>query len=143
MTNAQKQNILQQIANISTMERGKLSTYAFKDRPGANGPYYKLQQWHEGKNHTRYVSPEELPKVKAALAGYEQYQQLTTQYADSVIEQTRKTIADSKKTLHPDRSLPARGNPATDCRLSIRSTAWRAGCSIGGFGAHGGFQIGQ
>ena len=106
MTNAQKQNILQQIANISTMERGKLSTYAFKDRPGANGPYYKLQQWHEGKNHTRYVSAEELPKVKAALAGYEQYQQLTTQYADSIIEETRKAIADSKKNS-PPRSFSA------------------------------------
>src|SRR2546423_4100080 len=106
MTHAQKQHLLQQIANISTMERGKLSTYSFKDRPGANGPYYKLQQWHQGKNHTHYVSPEELPKVKAALAGYEQYQQLTTQYADSIIEETRKAIADSKKTS-PRRSFSA------------------------------------
>ena len=88
------------------MERGKLSTYSFKDRPGANGPYYKLQQWHQGKNHTHYVSPEELPKVKAALAGYEQYQQLTTQYADSIIKETRKAIADSKKNS-PRRSFSA------------------------------------
>jgi hypothetical protein len=97
MNDSQKRHILQQIAAIPTMERGKLSSYSFKDRSGANGPYHKLQQWHEGKNQTRYVSAEELPQVQAALAGYQQYEQLTTQYADLVIEQTRKGIADSKK----------------------------------------------
>ena len=106
MKHSQKQNILQQIADISTMERGKLSTYSFKDRPGANGPYHKLQQWQEGKNRTRYVPAEELPQVQAALAGYAQYQQLTAQYADAVIEETRKRIADSKKNSPRKSSSP-------------------------------------
>ena len=106
MKHSQKQNILQQIADISTMERGKLSTYSFKDRPGANGPYHKLQQWHEGKNRTRYIPAEELPQVQAALAGYAQYQQLTAQYADAVIEETRKGIADSKKNSPRKSSSP-------------------------------------
>src|SRR5438874_7928829 len=106
MKPSEKQHLLHQIADISTMERGKLSTYSFKDRPGANGPYHKLQQWHEGKNRTRYVPAEELPQVQAALAGYAQYQELTTQYADAVIEETRKGIADSKKTLPPKSSSP-------------------------------------
>jgi len=93
----QKQRVLQQIAAIPTMERGKLSTYSFKDRPGANGPYYKLQQWQEGKNHTRYIPADEAPQIEAALAGYQEYQELTAQYADLVIEETRKSLADSKK----------------------------------------------
>jgi hypothetical protein len=97
MNESQKRHILQQIAAIPTMERGKLSTYSFKDRSGANGPYHKLQQWQEGKNQTRYVPAEDLPQVQAALAGYEQYQQLTTQYAELVIAETREDIADSKK----------------------------------------------
>lgn len=106
MNESQKQRILQQIAAIPSMERGKLSTYSFKDRSGANGPYHKLQQWHKGKNQTRYISAEEVPQVQAALEGYQQYQQLTTQYADLVIEQTRKGISDSKKNSRRNSSSP-------------------------------------
>jgi len=97
MNDSQKRHILQQIADIPTMERGKLSCYSFKDRSGANGPYHKLQQWQDGKNQTRYVSAQEVPQVQTALEGYERYQQLTAQYANLVIEETRKGIADSKK----------------------------------------------
>lgn len=97
MSDTQKERLLQQIASIPTMERGKLSTYSFKDRPGANGPYYKLQQWHQGKNQTRYVSAQEVAPIQAALAGYDQYERLTAQYADLVIAQTRQNIAASKK----------------------------------------------
>jgi len=31
------------------MERGKLSAYTFKERPGVSGPYHKLQYWRSGK----------------------------------------------------------------------------------------------
>lgn len=92
-----KTSILEQIAAIDAMERGKLSNYAFKDRSGVSGPYHKLQYWRDGKNHTRYVSAEELPAVEAALAGHSQYRQLTEQYADLIIEETRQNIAGLKK----------------------------------------------
>jgi hypothetical protein len=92
-----KARLLQQIAAIPAMERGKLSEYSFKDRSKAAGPYHKLQHWQDGKNHTRYVSAEELPALQAALTGYAQYQQLTEQYAGLVIEETRQQIAGSKK----------------------------------------------
>jgi hypothetical protein len=92
-----KTRILQQIAAIGAMERGKLSDYSFKERRGASGPYHKLQYWRDGKNHTRYVSAEELPAVEAALAGHAQYRQLTEQYADLVVAETRQSIAGFKK----------------------------------------------
>jgi hypothetical protein len=92
-----KTSILEQIAAITAMERGKLSDYAFKDRSGVSGPYHKLQYWRDGKNHTRYVSLAELPAVEAALAGHSQYRQLTEQYADLIIEETRQNIAGIKK----------------------------------------------
>ena len=88
------------------MERGKLSAYSFKDRPGQAGPYHKLQHWEEGKNHTRYVPADELPAVEAALAGYAQYEQLTRHYADLVIAETRQNIASKKKTARPKSSSP-------------------------------------
>jgi hypothetical protein len=97
MNPSDKSRLLQQIAAIPAMERGKLSDYSFKDRSGSSGPYHKLQHWRDGKNHTRYVSDQELPAVQAALAGYSQYQQLTEQYADLVIEETRQNIVGSKK----------------------------------------------
>lgn len=87
------------------MERGKLSTYSFDERPGRRGPYYKLQSWRGGKNHTRYVTAAELPAVQAALDGYAQFQQLTQQYADLIIAETRQSIADSKKKNSPSTSL--------------------------------------
>lgn len=104
MSYTTKQQLLQQIAAIPTMERGKLSSYSFDERAGVAGPYYKLQHWEEGKNHTHYVSGEELPAVESALAGYSQYQQLTQQYADLVIAETRQHIAGLKKNHHRRRS---------------------------------------
>ena len=97
MNDSKKQSLLRQIAAISAMEPGKLSTYAFKERSGAAGPYHKLQHWDQGKNKTRYVPAEALPQIQAAVAGYQQYLQLTTQYANLVIQETREAIADSKK----------------------------------------------
>ena len=83
------------------MERGKLSAYSFKDRSGAAGPYHKLQYWQNGKNQTRYVRTDELAAMEVALAGYAQYQQLTEQYAQLVIGETRQNIAASKKSKSP------------------------------------------
>jgi hypothetical protein len=97
MNQPDKTRILQQIAAIPAMERGKLSDYAFKERSGAAGPYHKLQHWQDGKNHTRHVPAEELPAIQAALDGYAHYRKLTEQYADMVIEETRQNIAGSKK----------------------------------------------
>ncbi|MBU6410788.1 MAG: hypothetical protein KGJ60_01795 [Verrucomicrobiota bacterium] len=101
MNPTDKSRLLQQIAAIAAMERGKLSAYSFKERPGVSGPYHKLQYWRDGKNHTRYVSAEELPAVEAALAGHAHYRQLTEQYADLIIEETRQNIAGVKKECPP------------------------------------------
>ncbi len=98
MNNPSKQHLLQQIAAIAAMEQGKLSAYSFKERSGAAGPYHKLQHWQKGKNQTRYIPVDQLPAIEAALAGYAQYQQLTEQYAQMVITETRQNLATSKKS---------------------------------------------
>ena len=41
--------------------------------------------------------PDPGPAVEAALAGHSQYRQLTEQYADLIIEETRQNIAGLKK----------------------------------------------
>jgi hypothetical protein len=104
MNNSTKQQLLQQIAAIPGMERGKLSAYSFKERSGVSGPYHKLQHWENGKNKTRYVPADELRAVQAALAGYTQFEQLTEQYAQLVIDETRQNIAGLKKSKSHRRS---------------------------------------
>jgi hypothetical protein len=100
MNPLEKTHILELIAAIPAMERGTLS-------PHSSGPYHKLQHWQAGKNHTRHVSADELPAVQTALAGYTQFRQLTEQYANLVIEETRQNIADSKKNQsRPKSSWP-------------------------------------
>lgn len=90
MNQSQKTHLLEQIAAIPAMERGKLS-------PHSSGRHQKLQAWQEGRNHTRHVAADELPAVESALAGYAQYRQLTEEYADLVIQETRQNIAAAKK----------------------------------------------
>ena len=90
MKQPNKTLLLQQIASIPAMERGKLS-------PHSSGRHLKLQCWQEGKNHTRHVPADELSAVQNALAGYAQYRQLTEQYAEVVIQETRQHLAAVKK----------------------------------------------
>lgn len=92
MNSSGKTRLLQQIAAIPAMERGKLS-------PHSSGRHQKLQCWQAGKNHTRHVAADELPAVQSALAGYAQYRQLTEEYADLVIQETRQNIAAAKKKI--------------------------------------------
>jgi hypothetical protein len=92
------QSILQQIAAISTMETGKLSSYVPTGRPSSTAPYFKLQSWKEGKNVTRHVRSEHLPDLQAALDGYALFRQLCDQYAALIVERTRaQWESDSKK----------------------------------------------
>ena len=108
MNSSDKTRLLEQMAAIPAMERGKLSNYTFKERSNTAGPYHKLQRWQDGKNHTRHVSADELPAVQSALAGYAQYRQLTEQYADLVIQETRQHIAGSKKNQSRPKSSSRR-----------------------------------
>jgi hypothetical protein len=86
--------ILEQIAHIQTMERGKLSII----KEGASGPFYKLQARENGKNLTRYIPREQVPAVQEAIAGYQRFVSLTEEYAHQVITHTRAAIAaDFKK----------------------------------------------
>jgi hypothetical protein len=98
------QSLLEQIAQIQSMERGKLCVI----RQGPNGPYYSLQSWENGANHARYVPQDQVAAVQEALAGYEQFKNLTQQYAQNIIEQTRAQRASGlkKKISRPSSSSP-------------------------------------
>lgn len=100
-----KSQLLAQIAQIRLMERGRLSSYAFAERSGKSGPYYKLQCWENGKNCTRYIPADQLPLLQQALAGQAQFKELTEQYAQLVIAETREQLAACSKKKTPLRNF--------------------------------------
>jgi hypothetical protein len=96
-------SILQHIAGIQTMERGKLSVI----KESASGSFYKLQARENGKNVTRYVPRDEVPAVQEAIDGYHRFQALTEHYAHLKIQETRAALAgvSKKKTATRNSSL--------------------------------------
>lgn len=60
------ESLLQQIAQIQHMERGKPCVL----RQGPQGPYYNHQTWENGKNVSRYVPQDQVPALQQAIAGY-------------------------------------------------------------------------
>ena len=79
------QTLLQQIAQIRHLERGKLCVI----RQGPEGPYYKLQCRENGKNLTRYVPRDQAALVAAHTANYERFQSLAATYVALVANRTR------------------------------------------------------
>ena len=93
-------SILQQIAQIQTMERGKLSVI----KESSAGPFYKIQAREQGKNVTRHVPREQVDAVQEAIEGYQRFESLTGQYAQQVIDRTRQAIAAGSKKKAPLRT---------------------------------------
>jgi hypothetical protein len=98
-TSTSPQTLLEQILQIRRMEHGSLSVTGH----GPNGPYYNLNSWEGDANQCRYIPQDKLPQVQQAIEGYQKYQQLTQQYAQQVVEQTRAElgIGVKKKPSHP------------------------------------------
>ncbi len=96
--------ILQQIAQIQYMEPGKLCVI----RQGTDGPYYNLQCREDGKTRTRYVPADQVALVAEHTANYQQFQNLVSQYATIIVEQTRaeRAAGFKKKTSLSKSSSP-------------------------------------
>jgi hypothetical protein len=84
---------VQQITQIQRMERGKLSVM----REGTEGTHYKHQAWENGKNVSRYIPGDQAAAVQEAIEGYHKFQELTEQYAQQVIGNTRAELAAGSK----------------------------------------------
>jgi hypothetical protein len=121
------QNLLEQILPIRRMEHGSLSVI----RQGPNGPYYNPDSWEQGTNQCRYVPRDKLPEVRQAIEGYQKFQQITREYAQQVVAQTRALLGigiRKESPLQPDQ--PPRVRLAQDeeiQRLMTRFLATDAG----------------
>lgn len=97
---ARRQTVLEQMARITHMERGRLSA---EYRPGSEGgkqrgPYYKHQVWEKGRNVSRRVVAEQAAALQEAITGYERFEQLADEYVEATVAMTRaERDPDSKK----------------------------------------------
>lgn len=134
------QELLNQIAQIQRMERGKLCVL----RQGPDGPYYNCQSRENGKNFARYVPRDQLAAYQEAIAGYQTFQHLTQQYAQQLIDKTRAELAASKKrtALPAVPPGPRAGDPAVDGALSGWPSPRAGRAAVGRAGAHGVVQVG-
>lgn len=84
--------ILQQMEQIQTMERGSLQEErrpSKQDPDLANGPYFKHQVWQDGKNQTRRVPQEEAGRLAQAIQGRKQFEALAEEFVRTTVAQTR------------------------------------------------------
>ena len=78
-----RKSILEQMAAIERMERGKLCAMR-------GGRYYNLQSWEGGRNVVRYVPAADAGSVQKDVEHYKRFMELAKRYADLAIQETRK-----------------------------------------------------
>ena len=110
-TQTSPQVLLQQMAQIQHMERGKLCVMGH----GPEGPYYNHQTWEKGKNASRYVPGPQVEAMEQAIAGYQRFESLAEQYVQLMVQKTREDMAAGfkKKTSHPISSWPKKGKSSS------------------------------
>jgi len=91
------QSLLENIGQIQHLERGTVSVL----RQGPQGPYYNHQCYENGRNVSRYVPPEQVTDIQAAIDGYRQVQELMAQYVQLMVEKTRAQRAAGVKKKIP------------------------------------------
>lgn len=86
--------LLQRLAEIERMERGKLCRMTGR-------PHYNHQTWRDGRNEVRYVPAREVAALQEAIEGYRLFLKLAEQYADEVIRLTRRERTRQKHRQKP------------------------------------------
>lgn len=88
-----KQNIhplLERMSRIERMERGKLCRMSGR-------PHYNHQTWQNGRNVVRYVPAARAAGLQEAIDGYRLYMTLAQQYAEEIIQRTRRENKPARK----------------------------------------------
>ena len=80
------ETILSDIAALEKMERGRLCEM----RTASGRVYHNLQLWSEGRNRCEYVREDDLEAVRAAVANWQRYRELSDEYAAALERRTRK-----------------------------------------------------
>jgi len=102
---AQRAQILRQLAELDTMEYGSLRTEV---RPapggGTTGPYYQHQVWEHGRNLSQRIPAAEAPVLQQALANRQRAEALAQEYIDVTVQLTRRRTDDETSAKKNARS---------------------------------------
>jgi len=99
--------ILEQIAAIPSLERGRLC-----EMRGKSGRvYHNLQFWNNGRNRCEYIRSEDLAAVDEAVANYRQYKKLTDEYAAAVERRTHQKRRSGQDNAEKKGSATRRRTP--------------------------------
>lgn len=96
-----RQQILEQMAEIECMEKGRLSEeYREKHKDGKTvrlGPYYKHQCWKNGRNASRRVPVADVERLREGVDGYHRFRELADEFVEVTVEMTRESADDEGK----------------------------------------------
>jgi hypothetical protein len=97
-----RDRILNEMRKIECMRRGKLTEQYNKKKASDGtirkwGPYYTLQAWRDGKNHSLRIPAKDADKVREELKAYEDFTKLCDQYIQLGEQEAMKKSGDSKK----------------------------------------------
>jgi len=90
-----RQPLLDQLAELSTMERGTLAE-EYRERPASEGggtvrlgPYFKHQCWENGRNMSRRVPAVEVDHLREDLQNAQRFDQIISKLASLAIDEGR------------------------------------------------------
>lgn len=138
---AERERIISELAEITTMERGTLAE-EYRERPAPDGkgtirkgPYYKHQCWEDGRNRSRRVPGEEVAVLKSDLEAAARFDQLVDRLAALAIAEGRQNRASqpprptqlgAKKNSTRKSSRKGTAKPKRSSRRSPRASPKRA-----------------
>jgi len=90
--NDRRQKILQEMNNIDNMQLGRLTEEyrerEVKGRTQVRGPYYKHQQWREGKNVTTRIKAEKAEALRKGIEGLDHFKKLSADFVEATVAMT-------------------------------------------------------
>jgi hypothetical protein len=104
-----RQDILDDIARIPRLKRGKLSERKRRSKTSGEpiASQFIFQCWKDGRNASQHVCAEDLPGVREAVSGYERFKQLAEAFVgvSETLTEMEAPVLNLKKTPLP--KLPA------------------------------------
>lgn len=109
-----RREILQEIAAIDRMQRGRLCEQFFKSKEDGRqvrrGPYYVLQRWCRGRNHCHRVPAAEVAAVQSAIDGFARFTALVEEFAEITEQATLQAKAGAAQAKKNARSTQRRNS---------------------------------
>ena len=86
------EKLLEKLVKIGPMRPGSISKQ-YRNRQTKSGVYYQLSYTHKMKSRTEHVWPEHVKELRAEIAEYKKFKELTGELIDLSIELSKGKIA--------------------------------------------------